>query len=65
MGKDDVMLIKGYYKCAMEDEDFIIVRRNRRDVLIWAADSQARQFRNTCELDTTSPGKFAPEKTQV
>lgn len=47
MDKDAVMLIKGYYKCAMEDEVFIIVRRNGGDVLICAVDSQASQFRNT------------------
>lgn len=47
MDKDAVMLIKGYYKCAMEGEDFIIVRRNGGDVLICAVDSQTSQFRNT------------------
>lgn len=65
MNKDAVMLIKGYYKCAMEDEDFITERRNGGDVLIWAVDSQTRQFKNTWEQDKTSPGKSTPEKTLV
>lgn len=62
MNKDAVMFIKGYYKCAVEDEEFITERRNGGDILIWAVDSQARQFRSTWQLDTTSPGKSAPDK---
>lgn len=65
MNKDAVMFIKGYYKCAVEDEEFVIERRNEGDILICAADSQARQFRSTWELDTTSPGKSALDKTLV
>lgn len=65
MNKDAVMFIKGYYKCAVEDEEFITERRNGGDILIWAVDSQARQFRSTWELDTISPGKSAPDKTVV
>lgn len=65
MNKDAVMFIKGYYKCAVEDEEFITERRNGGDILIWAVDSEARQFRSTWELDTTSPGKPAPDKTMV
>lgn len=51
------MLIKGYYNCAMPDEDFSTVRRNGGDVLLWAVDSQVRQFRNT--------SVSCPEKTPV
>lgn len=30
----------------MEDEVFVIGRKNERDVLIWHTDSYARQFKN-------------------